>query len=124
NGGLHCAGSINYNTWVSLDDYSAGQPFQLFQNGTGAPGSGNFVPYTAAPDQKFNYGPLNYLQRPDVKYNGGFFAHYQLSPAADIYANFMFTDDHTVAQIAPSGAFLGTYFTVNCDNPLMTGQER
>ena len=30
----------------------------------------------------------------------------------------MFMDDHTLAQIAPSGDF-GNTFTINCDNPLM-----
>ena len=26
----------------------------------------------------------------------------------ELYTSFMFTDDHTLAQIAPSGLFLGT----------------
>ena len=32
-------------------------------------------------------------------------------------------DDRTVAQIAPSGDF-GNTFTINCDNPLMSAQQR
>jgi len=119
-----CAGSSNYNRWISIDDYFGGTTYDLFQHGTGAPGSGTFVPYAGAPDQKFNYGPLNYLQRPDTRYTGGFFGHYEVAPALDIYSQFMFTDDHSVAQIAQGGAFLGTYFNINCDNPLMTAQER
>jgi outer membrane receptor protein involved in Fe transport len=35
----------------------------------------------------------------------------------------MFMDDHTVAQIAPSGSFFGTLSTVNCNNPELTAQE-
>ena len=123
-GGLVCAGSSNFNRWISLDDYYAGTNYDFFNHGTTAPGSGTFDPYAGTPDEKFNYGPLNYLQRPDIRYTGGFFAHYQVNPAVDVYSNFMFTDDHTVAQIAPSGAFLGTYFNASCDNPLMTAQER
>ncbi len=123
NGGLVCAGSSNFNRWISLDDYYAGQNYDFFERGTGAPGSGFFETYAGTPDEKFNYGPLNYLQRPDVRYTGGYFAHYEINPAVDVYSSFMFTDDHTVAQIAPGGFFLGTYFNVNCDNPLMTAQE-
>jgi outer membrane receptor protein involved in Fe transport len=121
---LACAGSANYNLWVSLDDYYAGVNYNNFQEGTGQPGSGTFVPYTGAPNQKFNYGPLNYLQRPDTRYTGGFFAHYEVVPQLDLYSQFMFTDDHSVAQIAQGGSFLGNYFNINCANPLMTDQER
>jgi len=125
-----CAGSANYNTWISLDTASASAPNYLFhQTGTGAAGSGNFVPYTGAPNQKFNYGALNYLQRPDTRYQGGFFAHYEVNKELDVYSSFMFTDDTTLAQIAPSGLFIGTgalngNVQVNCDNPLLSGNEQ
>jgi outer membrane receptor protein involved in Fe transport len=125
-----CAGSANYNTWLSVDNYAHAKPYLFFETGTGKPGSGKFVPYTGAPSQSFNYGALNYLQRPDTRYNGGFFGHYDISKEAQLFANFMFTDDHTIAQIAPSGLFLGSGTVsgyaqeVNCSNPLMTTQER
>jgi outer membrane receptor protein involved in Fe transport len=133
-----CAGSSNYNRWLSFDNIvkgPAGTPSDFFQEGTGAPGTGTFVPYTGSADQSFNYGPLNYLQRPDTRYTAGFFGHYQISPMADVYSSFMFADNHTLAQIAPSGSFLGSgptnfpgtqspgYLQVNCSNPLMTAQE-
>ncbi len=127
---LYCSGSSNYNRWLSWDDLLNGQPGQFFGGQT------NWVPYHGSdPSMKFNYGPLNYLQRPDVRYDGGFFGHYQVSPMLDVYSNFMFADDHTLAQIAPSGAFLASgpahfpgtvspgYVQVNCDNPLMTAQQ-
>jgi iron complex outermembrane recepter protein len=127
---LACAGSSNYNRWISIDDSSAGLgTYQFFEQGTGASGTGHFVPYTGANSQKFNYGALNYLQRPDTRYTGGFFAHYEVSKMADVYTDFMFSDDHTLAQIAPSGLFLGTgkvfdaFVEVNCSNPLMTANE-
>lgn len=130
-----CAGSSNYNRWKSFDNAAASLPNAFFQTGTGAAGSGAFVPYTGAAGQTFNYGPLNYLQRPDTRYTAGYFGHYQISPMADVYSSLMFADDHTVAQIAPSGAFYGSgptnfpgtqspgYLQVNCANPLMTAQE-
>ncbi|HEY5047804.1 MAG TPA: TonB-dependent receptor [Rhizomicrobium sp.] len=128
--GLECKGSANFNTWVSLDDYANGaHTYTFFEKGNGKPGSGTFVPFTGQPSQTFNYGSLNYLQRPDTRYTGGFFAHYQENKELDIYSSFMFSDDHTVAQIAPSGLFLGSgtvsgaFQQVNCGNPLMTAQE-
>jgi outer membrane receptor protein involved in Fe transport len=127
---LYCSGSSNYNRWISWDDLLNGYPGQFFG------GSTTWVPYSGGnPAQKFNYGALNYLQRPDTRYDGGYFAHYEVSPMLDVYSNFMFSDDHTLAQIAPSGAFLGSgpayfpdtispgYVQINCDNPLMTEQQ-
>jgi iron complex outermembrane recepter protein len=125
NGGFTCIGSSNYNRWFDLDtggDY--------FQQGTGKPGSGKFVPFVGGTAQTFNFGPLQYLQRPDTRYQGGFFAHYQENKELDIYSSFMFTDDRTVEQLAPSGMFLGSgvisgaFDEVNCTNPLMTAQEK
>jgi len=128
--GLTCGGSTNYNRWASVDDYVHGSSYDFFQTGDGAPGSGRFVPYTRAPDQVYNYGPENIFRRPDTRYVGGFFGHFDVSKKLEAYSNFMFTDDHTEAQIAPSGLFFGTggiggdAVEVNCPNPLMTPQER
>jgi outer membrane receptor protein involved in Fe transport len=127
---LTCAGSSNFNRFYSIDNSVAGSSqYDFFEQGTGKPGSGHFVTYTGSPVQKFNYGALNYLQRPDTRYTGGFFAHYQENKQLDIYSSFMFADDHTIAQIAPSGLFLGSGTIsgfaqeINCGNPLMTPQE-
>ena len=67
---------------------------------------------------RFNFNPTNYFQRPDERYVGGAFADYEISKAIHPYMEFMFMDDHTFAQIAPSGDF-GNTFLVNCDNPLL-----
>ncbi len=93
-----CNGSSNFDRFLSLDNVYGGLPFDYFVQGKSP--NGNFVPYTGAPDQHFNYGALNYLQRPDTRYTGGFFAHYQENKELDIYSSFMFADDRTVAQIA------------------------
>jgi outer membrane receptor protein involved in Fe transport len=130
NGGLSCVGSSNYNRWISIDNSYAGLPYDLFQTGNGQPGSGMFVPHVGGSAQSFNFGPLQYLQRPDTRYQGGFFAHYQENKELDVYSSFMFTDDHTVEELAPSGLFLGSGVIsgaldeVNCSNPLMTAQEK
>ena len=71
----------------------------------------------------FNFNPYNYFQRPDERYIAGAFANYEITPAINPYLEFMFMDDHTKAQIAPSGNF-GNTFTLNCDNPLMSAQAQ
>ncbi|KQT32043.1 TonB-dependent receptor [Sphingomonas sp. Leaf412] len=82
------------------------------------PGS-TFIPGSTP----FNFAPTNYFQRPDERYTAGFFASYEVSEAVKPYAEFMFMDDRTVAQIAPSGNF-GNTFSINCDNPLLSAQQR
>lgn len=71
----------------------------------------------------FNFGPLNYFQRPDERYTAGLFADYEISSAIKPYMEFMFMDDRTVAQIAPSGNF-GNTTAINCDNPLLGAAQR
>lgn len=71
----------------------------------------------------YNFGPLNYYQRPDERYTAGLFAEYEISSAIKPYAEFMFMDNRTVAQIAPSGNF-GNTFSINCDNPLLSPSQR
>jgi outer membrane receptor protein involved in Fe transport len=71
----------------------------------------------------YNFNPTNYFQRPDERYTAGAFADYEVSKAIHPYMEFMFMDDHTLAQIAPSGDF-GNTFTINCDNPLMSAQAQ
>lgn len=71
----------------------------------------------------YNFNPVNYYQRPDERYTAGFFANYEISDAIKPYAEFMFMDDRTVAQIAASGDF-GNTTSINCDNPLLSAQQR
>ena len=103
-----CTGSGQFNQWLSLDNAFAGSPYDYYQTGTGKAHSGKFVPFTFAPNQTFNFNPDNYYQRPDTRYTGGFFAHYDESKQLEIYANFMFMSDNSTAQIAPSGMFFGS----------------
>ena len=72
--------------------------------------------------ETFNYGPLNYYQRPDEQYTFGAFAHYGVSEAAEIYTELMFMDDRSVSQIAPSGAFFVTD-SLSCGNAFLSEQQ-
>ena len=81
-------------------------------------GPGNvLVPYTAA--NAYNFGPLNYYQRPDTRYSAGAFAHFNVAEHVQAYGELMFMDDRSISQIAPSGSFLAQQ-KVNCDNPLLS----
>jgi len=71
----------------------------------------------------YNFGPLNYMQRPDKKWAGGGFINYKFNEHVDVYAEVMFMDDYTEAQIAQSGDF-GNTEQLNCDNPMMSPQQR
>jgi len=94
--------------------------------------SGNLI---AGTPPLYNFAPLNYYQRPDERYTAGAFVHYDLNDHARVYSEFMFMDDRSLAQIAPSGAFPGAgpastpsgvpdgTWLVNCDNPYLSATE-
>ena len=99
------------------------------------PDPGNFIVDLAGPGDTFrtrlptdlyNFAPLNYVQRPDERYNLGAFARYEITPQIEAYADLMYMEDRSTALIAPSGISPnegpgpgGTY-RINCNNPLMT----
>ena len=56
---------------------------------------------------QFNFGPFNYYRRPSEQYGFAAFTHLDIAPKMRTYSEFNFHDNHTVAQIAPSGIFLG-----------------
>ena len=121
--GFVCAGSgtsfpgqfINLNSGAAL---------------TVADAAGNTRPFNAATDL-YNYGPLNYYRRPSERYGFNAFAHYDIFSDMRFYGELSFHDDHTVAQIAPSGFFglqlgAGTAHpnALSVDNPLLSADWR
>lgn len=95
--------------------------------------NGNFIPYVGSRDA-YNFGPLNYYQRPDERYTLGAFGHYDVHDKVELYTQLMFSDYSTIAQIAPSGNFFGEFAdgfrttdgtsTIRCNNPLLSAQQR
>jgi iron complex outermembrane recepter protein len=81
-----------------------------------------FRDWNSATDQ-YNFGPLNYYQRPDQRYSVGFNGHYEINPSAEVYTQFMFMDYESKAQIAPTGNFFVTQ-GVSCDNPLLSAGQQ
>ncbi|MBL0968334.1 MAG: TonB-dependent receptor [Brevundimonas sp.] len=92
-------------------------PTYNFTLGTGR----TFIPFDSAL-HNYNFGPINYYQRPDERYTLGAFGQYEINDKAEVFAQLMFSDYRSVAQIAPSGNFFNTPF-VNCDNPLLSAQQ-
>ena len=94
--------------------------------------NGNFIDWNTNRDS-YNYGPLNYFQRPDERYTFGAFGHYQVNSQMELYTQLMFSDYRTVAQIAPSGNFFGEFSggfrtidgtsTMSCASPLLSAQQ-
>jgi len=71
----------------------------------------------------YNYGPLNYMQRPDEKWSAGGFVNYKFNDHFEAYGEVMFMDDYSDAQIAQSGNF-GNTDQLNCDNPMLSDEQR
>jgi len=107
---------------------STSYPGRFFTNGGGGPtftldsGTGAPRAFVAATDQ-FNFGPYNYYRRPSEQWGFSSFAHLDIIPKVRAYSEFSFHDNHTVAQIAPSGIFVGDFTGPNAihfENPLLT----
>ncbi|WEK56699.1 MAG: TonB-dependent receptor [Candidatus Brevundimonas phytovorans] len=120
-----CGGSGTSFPGQFTPDFAAGNIFTVDANG-------NFIPYVGSRDA-YNFGPLNYYQRPDERYTLGAFGHYDVTDKIELYTQLMFSDYSTIAQIAPSGNFFGEFSngfrttdgssTIGCDNPLLSAQQ-
>jgi iron complex outermembrane recepter protein len=79
--------------------------------------------YTTVPGPvTYNYGALNFYQRPDENYTAGTFLHYQFNEHATIYDQLMLMNDRSDAQIAPSGDFADNG-PFNCSNPFLDANK-
>lgn len=122
--------SCSFGTNAAGDKFTCGGsstsfPGRFFILNTGASrtvtnAAGNTRAFSAATDQ-FNFAPYNYYQRPSERYGFNASANYDLTENAKLYSEFSFHDDHTIAQIAPSGLFFGgATFTMRFENPLLS----
>ena len=137
--GLNCSGSSTSQTgkWFAAGFEPANPSVPNFFSPflTVDPATGTFVPFQN-PQSEYNFGALNYYMRPDERWNAGAFAHYNIDDNHQVYTELMFMDDDSIAQIAPSGSFIGSGtgtnpntgnpdgdWTINCNNPLLSAQE-
>lgn len=115
---LFCGGSSNtpYGSFIPLSDLSPYKGQTLINNG-----SGTLVPYD--PSYAYNTAPDNYFQRSDERITAGGFARYEFSKAAELYGSFMYMNDQTFSQVAPSAVWFGTAFPVSCNNPYANASQ-
>ena len=104
-----CGGSSNSapTVFYNQTDFSS---LQLDANG-------NPVPKY----QRFNYAASHYLQRIDERYTAGFFGHLKFNDHVEAYTEFMFMDDSTRGNYAPSGIFLSSGFATDPTTGLRNG---
>jgi outer membrane receptor protein involved in Fe transport len=85
------------------------------------PTTGNtLIPYSAS---YYGYnGSQNYLQAPATRTVGGAFAHYDITPHIQFYAELMGMENQSYLYQTPAGTY-GHAFSVACDNPMLSAQE-
>lgn len=119
-----CAGSST-NQFTNLLDFSGSLPDGVWARVNPA-GDGTFIARDFVSDT-FNYNPYNHFQRPNERYNFGAFVDYNVNAETTVYSEFMFTQNETNSQIAPSGVFgygvAGGNGGLNCDNPFLSAQQ-
>lgn len=94
------------------------------------PGGGGFqeedgtvVPWAGTSDQRYNYGPLNYFQRPAERWQMYTKGHYDIADNHTVFASASYTDNISDAQIAETASFGFGAYQINCDNPLIQGNN-
>ena len=83
--------------------------------------TGAFRPYNPNTDA-YNFGPLNFYQRPNERWTGGSFLNYEINDHLTAYGELMLARNTTDAQIAASGDFF-TATKIPCTDPLLTAAE-
>jgi len=82
--------------------------------------TGTFRPFTS--NDLYNFGPLNYYERPNERWTSGAFVNYDVNSHVNVYSEFMYARNSTLAQIAPSGDFF-LLSNIPCNDPLLTAGE-
>jgi outer membrane receptor protein involved in Fe transport len=123
--------ALNPGSVFTCGGSSTAYPGRFFTNGGAGPTftidgtTGAPRPFSSATDN-FNFGPYNYYRRPSEQYAFSSFAYLDIVPKeVRVYSEFTFHDNHTVAQIAPSGIFVGNpdfsgANAIRFENPLLT----
>jgi outer membrane receptor protein involved in Fe transport len=126
--GFACGGSANSNFFEPLTGPSANSIYSVYGTSLIPQGTG----VVTTPPAVFNSQPYIDMTREDDRYNAAILAHEDLFDSFKPYGEFYFMDDKTHTEVAPSALFadgnpldpFGTgNYPVNCDNPLLSGQE-
>ena len=118
-GSFGCIGSSNFRGFGTSADQDPTSP----TFGLGGFGfqqeDGTIVDLVGGPQQTYNFGPLNYFQRPSERFQIYGRAHYDIADDLRAFADISFVHNISNAQIAETASF-GSW-DVNCDNPLLQG---
>jgi outer membrane receptor protein involved in Fe transport len=121
------AGATGYSCSLSSATYPA--QFQPLNPTTGASRGSYTIDSTTGNTLRtyrtsdgFNNGNTYDLQSPDKRWNADVFAHYEVSPALQLYGQFMFMRDESDIRISPTAVFTVAE-KINCNNPYLSGQE-
>jgi outer membrane receptor protein involved in Fe transport len=84
------------------------------------------------PSDLYNFGALNYWERPNERWTAGSFMHLDVNDHTTVYAELMYMRNQSTSGIAPSGDFADNALTLNCGavgpglagNPLINAQQR
>ncbi len=104
-GSFGCIGSGNFRAFGGAGGFG-------FQEA-----DGTIVPFVGGPAQTYNFGPLNYFQRPSERTQLYARGHYDIKDDLRVFADLSFTHNISNAQIAETASF-GSW-SINCDNPLI-----
>jgi len=116
--GLGCVGSSNFRRFAN---FAPGVGDDVFQN---ADGTLRFVGtnFVGTPETTFNFQADNFIQRPIERFQFYTKADYDLTDDIEMFMDMTFVNSKSDAQIGPSASF-GFWDRINCDNPLIQGQE-
>jgi len=110
-GGVGCVGSANFRLFGGPGGFGFQQE------------DGTVTPFAGGPAETFNFGPFNFFQRPRERFQIWAKAHYELTDNIEAFTDLSFMNTSSDAQIAPSASFGFGAYSINCDNPLIQGND-
>ncbi|WP_306017540.1 TonB-dependent siderophore receptor [Oceanicaulis sp. MMSF_3324] len=88
--------------------------------------NGSVQPFrsSGAPNDRYNYAPTNYLQLPQERFNIASFVTYDINENIEVYSRAFYTNTIVDSQLAPTPGGTQFLFTVDENNPFLTGELR
>ena len=119
-----CGGSstIPPGRWADFGGYTAGGFVNVDPTITGVDFKVLGNEFVSRDGQVYNYNPTNFFQRPDDRFNSGFFGKYEVSDNAEVYVDMTYMKSESNAQIAYSGTF-GNITALPCYNAFLSEQQ-
>ena len=119
-----CGGSstIPPGRWADFGGYTAGGFVNVDPTITGVDFKVLGNEFVSRDGQAYNYNPTNFFQRPDDRFNSGFFGKYEVSDNAEVYVDMTYMKSESNAQIAYSGTF-GNITALPCYNAFLSEQQ-